>query len=88
MNESMYKAIVERMVAEEALVWFQMEDSVFVKPHTPRLHHTKAGSLIYRVLVEFIPRGHDDTEAAILEIVVNEYGANVENEKRTDGGWK
>lgn len=88
MDVSMYKAIVERMVAEEASMWFEMEAAVFVKPHTPRLHHTKAGNLIYRVLVEFIPHGKDDAEAAILEIHVDEYGAHVEGEKRTDGGWK
>ena len=88
MNEMIYRSIIERMVAEEASAWFEMEDAEFIKPHAPRLHHTEAGSLIYRVLVEYIPHDSHDSEAAILVIKVNERGANVTNEKRTDGGWK
>lgn len=88
MNEVIYRGIIERMVAEEARVWFVMEDAESVKVHTPRLHHINAGAIYYRVLVEYIPHGCNDSEAAILDIKVNENGTNVRGEKRTDGGSK
>lgn len=88
MNESIYRGIIERMVTEEAREWFLMEEVESVKVHTPRVHHINAGAIYYRVLVEYIPNGCHDSEAAILDIKVNENGAFVQNEKRTDGGTK
>ena len=88
MNELIYRGIIERMVTEEAREWFLMEEAEPVKVHTPRVHHINAGAIYYRVLVEYTPHGCNDSEAAILDIKVNENGAIVQNEKRTDGGTK
>ena len=84
-----YEAVIIKQVKTEVNLWFELEDEVeHVTIHEPKLVRAEGEKFIYRVIVEFFSNRTHESEVGMINVMVDGFGANVTNEKRTDGGWK
>ena len=84
-----YEALIVKQVKAEVNLWFELEDDIEnVIIHNLRLARIVGEKFIYRVIVEFFSKRTHEIEIAMVVVTVDKFGANVTNEKRTDGGWK
>ena len=84
-----YEELIIKQVKTEVSLWFELEDKIeSVTIHEPKLKRVDGEKLTYGVTVEFFSNRTHDVEVAIVTVRVDGFGANVTNEKRTDGGWK
>lgn len=85
-----HEALIVKQVRAEVNLWFELEDDEVenVIIHNLRLARIVGEKYFYRVIVEFFSKRTHEIEIAMVFVRVDEFGANVTGEKRTDGGLK
>lgn len=84
-----YEELISKQVRAEVNLWFELEDDVEnVIIHNLRLARIVGSKFTYRAIVEFFSKRTHEIEIAMVVVRVDEFGANVTSEKRTDGAWK